>query len=176
MKKILMGMASIGLLALSACGGADEVKENNKQKEETKVNTEKTVSSESTKTESAKQAQPFKVDWKDNSKVTVESANIDIATNLKDGTQLLYEVRNSSNDNDRLDGTFEVKGGAAQTTLNLSNFQDGEITIRIRFYPFQQSEELRKIYGDSGENLTGQKVVMKSVGNIVGEEYKVSKQ
>ncbi|MFF2596467.1 hypothetical protein ACFVSZ_24180 [Priestia megaterium] len=175
MKKILLGMASIGLLTLSACGGADETKENNKQQEENKVKTEQTVSVESNKKESTKQAHTFKVDWKDNSKVNVESANIDIATNLKDGTQLLYEVRNSNNDTDRLDGTFEVKGGTAQTTLNLSNFQDGEITIRIRFYPFQQSEELRKIYGDAGENLTGQKVVMKSVGNIVGEEYKINK-
>ncbi|MFE4029343.1 hypothetical protein ACFX4N_24635 [Priestia sp. YIM B13551] len=176
MKKILMGIASVGLLTLSACGGAEEVKESDKQKEEAKVKTEETVSSESTKKESTKQSQTFKVDWKDNSKVTVESANIDIATNLKDGTQLLYEVRNSSNDNDRLDGTFQVQGGAAQTTLDLSNFQSGEITIRIRFYPFQQSKELRKVYGDAGENLSGQKVVMKSVGNIVGEEYKVNKQ
>ncbi|MBU8691084.1 hypothetical protein KM918_27775 [Priestia megaterium] len=175
MKKILMGMASIGLLTLSACGGAEEAKESNKQKEEAKVKTEETAPSESTKKESTQQSQTFKVDWKDNSKVTVDSANIDIATNLKDGTQLLYEVRNSSNDNDRLDGNFEVQGGVAKTTLDLSNFQSGEITIRIRFYPFQQSEELRKVYGDAGENLTGQKVVMKSVGNIVGEEYKVNK-
>lgn len=56
--------------------GGDEAKENNKQTEENKVKTEQTASFEPTKKESTKQAPTFKVEWRNNSKVTIESLPI----------------------------------------------------------------------------------------------------
>lgn len=166
-KRISVIMVFLMLIG-TLIGCSDEEAAVQPKKEDTKVEKK-----DDTKEE---ESEEFVVEWEDNVVIDEKSINIDITTNLKDGTKLMYEVRNDGSDEDRLDGNLEVRQGKATGQLDISNFGPGEITVNIRFYPFQQSDALIKLYGGQGENLKGERVVEKNVGKVIAVEKTYNKK
>ncbi|WP_088363160.1 hypothetical protein [Bacillus cereus] len=188
-----------GLLALSVILGVSLVgcssDEGAKDKKEVKTEEVKTVQSKSenkqaevskkpeekkeattTTTTTDKAGEEFEVKWNDNVSIDNNTISVKVDTNLKDGTKILYEVRNSGNDKDRLDGQLEVQGGKVTGQLDISQFKPGKVTAKVRFYPFQQTKELQQIYGGTGEKIKGDKVVEKSVGKVVAVDKVYNKR
>lgn len=164
-----MSVVMVILMLIGALiGCSDEETAVQPKKEDTKV--------EKKDDNKEKESDEIVVEWEDNVVIDEKSINVDITTNLKDGTKLLYEVRNDGSDSNRLDGNLEVQQGKAAGQLDISNFSPGEITVNIRFYPFQQSDELIKLYGGQGENLKGERVVEKNVGKVIAVEKTYNKK
>lgn len=127
--------------------------------------------SESTNEPQPSEVEPEKemveVAFDENISITNNKATINGTTNLADGALLYYEIRNDGNDQDRLDGNIEVSEGQFNGELDISGFSNGLISVELRFYPFQQDEELIALYGEAGEKMTGEKVSESETGKII---------
>jgi hypothetical protein len=183
MKKGLCALSIVLGISLVGCSSGEEAKDKKEVKTE-EVKSENKQAETKTKPEEKKEAaattqkagEEFEVQWNDNVSIDNNSISIKVDTNLKDGTKILYEVRNSGSDKDRLDGQLEVQGGKVTGQLDVSQFKPGKVTAKVRFYPFQQSKELQEIYGGTGERIKGAKVVEKSVGKVVAVDKVYNKK
>ncbi|MGN5650847.1 hypothetical protein [Bacillus sp. Brlt_9] len=187
MKKGLLALSVVLGVSLVGCSSNEEAKDKKEVKtEEVKTNQSKSENKQaeaSKKPEEKKEAnttdkagEEFEVKWNDNVSIDNNTISVKVDTNLKDGTKILYEVRNSGNDKDRLDGQLEVQGGKVTGQLDISQFKPGKVTAKVRFYPFQQTKELQQIYGGTGEKIKGDKVVEKSVGKVVAVDKVYNKR
>ncbi|SEP57834.1 hypothetical protein SAMN05216232_0225 [Virgibacillus subterraneus] len=98
------------------------------------------------------------VEYEDNVNIDDQTLTIEGETTLEDGSVIHYEVTNFEISEILHEGTTKVTDGTFSVDLDASEYPAGEFEIYTAFLPYMQSEEIQEIYGESGENLKGDKV------------------
>ena len=90
------------------------------------------------------------IEYEDEMNIDDQTITIEGATNLEDGSVINYQVKEIP-----VEGTTEVHDGSFSYTFDISDYEPGEYEIYTAFTPYNQSEEIKEIYGEMGENMSG---------------------
>ncbi|GGM29343.1 hypothetical protein GCM10011351_14310 [Paraliobacillus quinghaiensis] len=99
------------------------------------------------------------VEYEDEMSIDDQTVTIEGTTNLEDGSVINYQVTNYKETEIPEEGTTEVQDGSFSYTVDISDYEPGEYEVYNAFIPYKQPEEIKEIYGEMGENLSGDVVV-----------------
>ncbi|WP_079708125.1 hypothetical protein [Paraliobacillus ryukyuensis] len=95
------------------------------------------------------------IEYEDEMIIDEQNISIEGNTNLVDGSVINYEITNLDDVDFFEEGTTEVSNGSFSFTLDASDYESGEYRIYTAFLPYVQSTEIQEIYGEMGENMSG---------------------